>query len=280
MSTPPFNLEERLEALRKRREQLDRQRLDKFWIGISQAPPAFCPNHPDTQVDVDLELSVHLSTKIGQVTVSHKRCPKCADLDLRIAQARKLIARGVPERCALMTMETWDPDWEGLYAGARRAAKAAVASWVRDWPHPFLVILGKTGVGKTALAVAAARRFETHELRVLDVRQWLNELLALDHRPRLARIRLAKDQGVLILDDFGARSVGARDSKGANPFEADTISEVICHRDDKRLPTIITSNLSPKQFAGRLDDKAVSRIRGGRTLIDASEWPSYREADL
>lgn len=276
MSTTQSDLEGHLARLARRYEELQRERLAEYGDAIRQAPRATCPQHPAQGLELDLEASTYQSARARRAVAVHHPCPLCERQADLVAQARRMVAKGVPEQCALMTMETWDPAWEPTAAAARAGALMAVRSWCQQQPHPFLVIMGPTGVGKTALGVAAIREL-AGDFRVLDYRKWLNELLALEARPRQARIDLAKRYGALLLDDFGGRSVGHRDAQGANPFERDTIGELIAYRHDKALPTIITSNLDGKAFAHRLDDAAVSRIRGGRTLINAAGWPSRRE---
>ena len=278
MNTTQSDLEAHLARIARRYEELQRERLAEYGDAIRQAPRATCPQHPAQGLELDLEASTFQSARARKPVAVHRPCPLCQAQAEQAAEVRKLLARGFPERSAHMTLDTWDPAWEPTFAKERAAALESVRAWCTTRPNPFLVIMGRAGAGKTALGVAACRAIPG-VMRALDCRTWLNELLALEARPRQSRIDLAKAYTVLMLDDFGARSVGQRDAQGANPFERDTIGELIAHRYDKRLATIITSNLDGKAFAHRLDDATVSRIRGGRLLIDASKWPSRREAN-
>jgi len=67
---------------------------------------------------------------------------------------------------------------------------------------------------------------------------------------------------ILVLDDLGSEPL---DRLG---YTASALFEVVDCRWGKRLKTILTTNLNPKQFRGRYGRKATDRIaQGGRVVI-------------
>src|SRR5262249_31101876 len=78
--------------------------------------------------------------------------------------------------------------------------------------------------------------------------------------PSLARIDRAKVPGLLnahalVLDDLGVEYI---DAKG---FLSSLLDELIDHRYDLRLPTVITTNLDAAAFKERYGARVIDRIR-------------------
>ena len=245
---------------------------------IEAAPLARCSKHP---VDLahDIELSAIQSAKANRLTIVSAGCPLCQEeADIRRAESR-LIRAGIPPRQIGVRLSTWDANWEPVFAPQRAAALGRVAEWVDRRPNPFLVILGaRGGTGKTALGVAALRALST-DFRCIEYRDWFSATLAMEFDERFAEISLLRQVGALLIDDFGNRTTGGKDAAGGNLFERDIMGQILNHRFEQRLPTILTTNLDGRAFAGRLDDRTVDRIRAGRLVIDATDWPSKRQHD-
>lgn len=174
-----------------------------------------------------------------------------------------------------MTFETYKVKRRGLRAGqqasidsAFRAAKAFAAD-----PDGWLVLSGDTGVGKTHLAVAIAqRRIEAggyDDVFFAFVPDLLDEL----------RASYAPDSGVgyagvfdavrnaplLILDDVGQE----RSSSWAH----EKLYQIIAHRHDNRLSTVITSMIDMTKQTGPMG----SRMRDARLAqLIRIEAPDYR----
>jgi len=259
--------------------QAKRAAIIELWTPqIEAAPLARCPDHP-CELPHDVELSAIQSQKAGRLAIVSGECPMCRERDaIRRAESR-LLRQGIPPRQLHVRLSTWDANWEPTFAAQRAAALAAVAEWVKARPNPFLIILGaRGGTGKTALGVAALRACST-DIRFVQFRDLMDQLLGMDFSLRPAEISSLRQVGALMIDDVGNRQTGAKDGAGGNAFERDVMGQLLEHRFESRLPTILTSNLDPMAFAGRLDDRTVSRIKPGRLLIEANDWPSKREAD-
>lgn len=147
--------------------------------------------------------------------------------------------------------------WIATLAGQARKTqterKAPVASVVRG---PSLLLLGPTGVGKTYEAHAAIR-----ELAVTGVVARWTMTTAADMYAKL-RVRHGVDSEaefqkyvnatVLLLDDIGAAKI--------SEFTEDINFRLVNHRYENGLPTLLTSNVLPKELSARLGDRVASRL--------------------
>lgn len=139
-----------------------------------------------------------------------------------------------------------------LVEGTEEAFEAARA-YAND-PDGWLYLHGACGVGKTHLAVAAA----------LQIRQWNSNVLFAVVPDLLDHLRATFDPGrgvayderfnairgafLLILDDLG--------TENTTPWAREKLYQLINHRYNERLPTIITSNQEHKM----IDERILSRL--------------------
>ncbi len=265
-------------SLAERARQAGERRAAQWGAVLTSAAQAMCSRHQGQALQMDLDRSLFESDRNGRVTIVCHPCPICAADEGKRKAERRFLARGIPPRSLHITLETWEADWEVTYATSRAAAWREVNEWTQRQQCPFLIILGSQGgTGKTALGVAALRAFGA-DIRCLEFRDWIGKLGALDFSDRQPALESVRDYRALMIDDVGNRHVGAKDDAGGNNFERDCLAAVLNWRFEKRLPTIMTSNLNGEQFAGRLDSRTVDRIRAGRVFIDATHWPSRRAA--
>jgi len=269
-----------VERLRLAAQAAHERRVREWGASVAKAPVTMCPRHPGEPLVADLERSLHASDRAKRVVIVCQPCPACEEDEARRRGDRQLLRRGIPTRSLGVTLETWQPDWEPLFADERAKAWQTVQAWTQGRPAvPFLIIFGTNGgTGKTALGVAALKAC-SRDFRCLEFRDWIGALLALEPGERAGAIEAVRGYRALMIDDFGNRFGGARDEIGGNAFERDAMAAVLNWRFEQRLPTILTSNLDPAEFARRLDDRTVDRIRAGRVLIDATGWPSRRAAE-
>jgi DNA replication protein DnaC len=120
-----------------------------------------------------------------------------------------------------------------------------------------LLLLGPTGTGKTHQAYGAIR-----ELAIAGVAATWVVTTAADMyaalRPRHgidseAEFRRYRNATVLLLDDLGAE-------RKPTEFTEEINFRLINWRYEHQLPTLITSNLVPKEIAERLGDRVTSRL--------------------
>lgn len=147
-----------------------------------------------------------------------------------------------------------------------------VAQWVRDVVDtavrkrrsdcisvrtgPSLLIIGVTGVGKTHQAYGAVRALAVSGVRCMwRISTAADIYAAMRPRPRVDSEevfqRYASAQ-LLMVDDLGA----AKNSEWVEEVNY----RLINHRYEHRLPTLITSNVPPKELGSELGERVASRL--------------------
>jgi DNA replication protein DnaC len=178
-----------------------------------------------------------------------------------------------------------DPYWIGetLEQSARKAVAIparyadavvdvpAVADWVRALvaiavqnrrlvPHirsgPSLLLVGSTGTGKTYQAYGAIRALGVSGVGCSWMVTTAADMYAqLRPRPKVdseTEFRRYADIGLLVLDDLGA-------AKGTE-WNEEVNYRLINHRYENELPTLITSNVPPKELVPALGERVASRL--------------------
>lgn len=137
-----------------------------------------------------------------------------------------------------------------------RTAKNAAIDWSQDSGPQWLVITGGPGVGKTMLAKAAAVAVLGHQRHVYYSSTL--EFISAGRR-RIGEgtydqwLESIKRAEAVILDDVG-QEYGTEWARSA-------IREVLHHRYEHRLRTLITSNFSIRDLADKLDTPTADRLR-------------------
>jgi DNA replication protein DnaC len=123
-------------------------------------------------------------------------------------------------------------------------------------PCDGILMLGKTGLGKTFLSLAIAKMVISKGYSVIYgsapdlLRKIVKEDFSWDDENRT--IELLKEADLLVFDDLGAEY----DSKPNAPAFCDLIN---C-RINKGLPTIISTNLTESELKKRYEDRVISRL--------------------
>lgn len=167
-------------------------------------------------------------------------------------------------------------DWDTTYdRGLTRAQIKELAGLAFCRTNTNLHILGKTGEGKTQLAIAIGRRLCQEGLSVafLPLALLFEEIAA--HRSNgklLGYLTRLAQTSCLILDDWGLR---------AYTHEEATVLVEILEARTKKGPVIITSQVNPKAWVKLFEDPAIAeaitdRLQNPSTKIHL-KGGSYRE---
>lgn len=170
-------------------------------------------------------------------------------------QATARIAKDVPPRYANATVTIpeiaeWVKDLVATAAATTRSGCPTVHT------GPSLLILGITGTGKTHQAYGAIRALAASGVQCSWLATTAADLYAaLRPRPKVdaeQEFRRYADAKLLILDDLGA-------AKGTEWTE-EINYRLINHRYEHKLPTLITSNVLPKDLREALGERVLSRL--------------------
>lgn len=147
--------------------------------------------------------------------------------------------------------------------GAEEAYAAALKYASDKREHPFLTLAGKTGRGKTHLAMGIGWHYleVTNTLvKYSQVESLLDELRrgftttmrsSEDESDFDMKIKHIKECGLLILDDLGVEQ--------STPWARAKLDEIIDYRYINGLPLVVTTNLSPT----KLEPRIASRLQEG-----------------
>lgn len=181
------------------------------------------------------------------------RCTQARITATQTAALRQLSNLGALGR---LTFDSFLPDGVGLSQTLRfnlRAAYDHSLAFAKE-PKGWLVLIGGYGCGKTHLAAAVAnyRIALGHSALFVIVPDLLDHLRAA-YGPNSStgldeRLETVRDTPLLILDDLGAHN--------STPWAQEKLFQILNHRYNGRLPTIITSN----QRLEELDPRITSRL--------------------
>ena len=150
-----------------------------------------------------------------------------------------------------MTFETFKPDGGGLKGPFRDNLREALrlARSFADNPDEWLVYIGGHGSGKTHLASAIATHCRSRGDEVLfiivpQLLDYLRSTFTQEGNPSYEVFEQVKNARVLVLDDF-SETIGTA-------WTREKLDLLLNHRYLKRLPTVITSSLSPDEMEPRI----------------------------
>lgn len=155
-----------------------------------------------------------------------------------------------------------------------------IASWMCiPNKNPFLLIAGSVGNGKTTLAKAiiqVANLYWKYRNDLTDVWKKPYKYLTATDLNNTAKndskvFKEIKECNRLLIDDIGTESVSIKDYGNViTPF-----TEVIYHRYDKGLQTILTTNLTLEQIKERYGERVFDRMQEASRVFFIQK--SYRE---
>lgn len=188
--------------------------------------------------------------------LGHDECIKAqlAESERKAAAEREL-ARIEESRKRLAVALGWPFErFDELNLSALDGSLEKARSWTPG--KPGLLLYGTPGIGKTfTLRVIARHLYERFDLYPcwLNVNRWLDSLRSnLDELER--RTAGAEKSDVLFFDDLGAEKL--------TEWSEPRIERILTHRFDYRLPTFVSTNLTPSGFAERFGQRIVSRLAG------------------
>ena len=169
------------------------------------------------------------------------------------------------EAFAHYSFANFDHEVEGVEDAYRKAVQYA-----RN-PDGWIFLHGKCGVGKTHLAVAVALYAQEHQklsVYFAVVPDLLDHLRAtFDPKagePYDELFSMIRGSGLLVLDDLG--------TENTTPWAREKLYQLVNHRYNERLPTIITSNQDHKL----IDERVLSRLLDTRLtteiVVDAEDY--------
>lgn len=143
------------------------------------------------------------------------------------------------------------------------ALREAAAWWIAG--SPLIVLAGPVGTGKSlAASWIVQQRWQAcitappgDPMRDGGVPIWLGAPLVSRVQTwgdGAAKIASWRDTMLLVLDDLGVEDASDRTNA--------TLDDLINHRFENTLPTVVTTNLSPKQFEARYGARIRDRVRG------------------
>ena len=215
-------------------------------------------------------LDPYVSTRLRSPGLS-----RVVEIEPEQAQSQSLVGRIDPEMLERMTFETFDVRGNNPTAKGRESLESAfkaASSFARDL-EGWLIITGETGVGKTHLAVAIAAMQIDQNRPVLftfvpDLMDYLRDTFHPESSVRYDRLfEEVRTSPLLILDDFG--------KERKSDWAVEKLYQIVVHRHNLRLPTVITSTLEFKDEGG---DPILSRILDDSIKIDCViDAPDYRK---
>lgn len=201
------------------------------------------------------------------------KCRESEDVNHRLAMIQSNSGLDAVQN---MTFATFHPEGQGLPADKASNLKAAFNTCVEYAyePHGWIILSGTYGCGKTHLAAAIANaRIEVGEPAVFMVVPDLLDYLRGAYSPNSevsfdSVFDQLRNTHLLILDDFGSQS--------STQWAQEKLFQLLNHRFNMRLPTVITTNLRLDSIEPRLRSRLYEPDLVVHVAISA---PDFRKGD-
>lgn len=207
-------------------------------------------------------------------------CPECADTGYKGTKycscLKELIIKGRIAASAmgnLIERQSFDNFSLEPYAYDQKVYErmktilAVAKAYVRDFDKSAdnLLLIGKTGTGKTHISTAIARELihKGYDVVYDSTQNVISDFEADRFKSGYGQYDMKSEKylncRLLIIDDLGTEFI--------NAFTVSTLYNLINTRQNKGLPTIISTNLSPEELARKYEDRIYSRIIGAGTRV-------------
>ena len=148
-----------------------------------------------------------------------------------------------------------------------KANLAAAKNYVRDFAkkQQNLLLVGSTGTGKTHVSTAIARELihQGYDVIYDSTQNIISDFEADRFRNSYGREENKSEKyldcRLLIIDDLG--------TEFSNQFTLSTLYNLLNTRQNKGLPTILSTNLSQGELAAKYEDRIFSRIIGSDSKV-------------
>ena len=206
----------------------------------------------------------------------HYTCPKCNDTGYNNSEycecLRKLFGQFAAERINKNThlnLCSFDTFNMSYYQGEAYAMMIKIYNYTQNYAYnfstnsPSIFMFGGTGLGKTHLSLSIANEVIKKGNTVIydsviNILQNIEkEHFSYEHSDEMINNMLNTE--LLILDDLG--------TEYRTQFYTSTIYNIINTRLNRRLPTIISTNLDYYGIRERYDDRVASRIITNYTVL-------------
>ena len=183
-----------------------------------------------------------------------------------------------PELLREMTFETFDPRGSAPQHQDQTSLTRQVYREAQEFarhPSGWLVLQGLSGTGKTHLAAAianerAAAGEPLYLVTAPDLLDHLRATYAPESKASYDKVFEAiKTTPLLILDDLGAQS--------STPWAQEKLFQLLNHRYNAKLPTVITTNLTLEEQEARIRSRMLDSQLSSVLTLPGDGWP-YRLA--
>ncbi len=206
----------------------------------------------------------------------HYTCPECADTGFiggekmckcfKEALIKATIASsGIGKLIEKQSFENFnldvyrdDPE---VYERMKQNLKD-IKDYVKNFPkvHANLLLIGKTGTGKTHISTAIAKEIISQGFDVIYdstqniISDFESDKFRSGYRDTVQKSEKYLECDLLIIDDLG--------TEFSSQFTVSCLYNLINTRQNRGLGTIISTNLTPKELAATYEDRIYSRIVG------------------
>jgi DNA replication protein DnaC len=250
-------------------------------IGAKQSETVTCEKHGEYVTD----LSLHMREMLGKLacpqckeeqTIESERYNReCDEREARDRAKRLLDAVGLPLRFREKSFDDYYVHNDG-----QKRALALTREYVENFTDHrksgrCLVMMGKTGTGKTHLACSIAKALYTsHHVCYRTVAEAIRELRDTwrkdSDESETQVLKRLFSPSLLILDEVGVQTGSDTDVR--------QLTELIDLRYGDMKPTIVISNQDVAGLTQYLGDRAVDRLRENGGIVASFNWDSERKA--